>query len=383
MNGHAACLAADDFGGGESCQPVCNTGYAHCVGQIEDCETHVASDPENCGNCGVSCNGGTCTNGVCDVDGGTGPEAIVTGLDGPTALTTDGVEIFFVDDGVLSRADVDGTSPTPLAFGVGVVGNIETDGTYVYWSGTWSNESADAGSGDSGDDAGEDSGIDGSAIAIQSGIFRVLAIDGQVEQVATIDALPTLSTDGFSIFARARSGDAGLSTLGNLPLFSDAGFTPFASLSGNTENMHAFAVAPDHVVALDDVAIVSVPLDGGAKTLIEVPDAATNALFSTTGGVVDVQSSDASFTLHAIGSPSTNVGGGTAVVGAIGAHNGVIVVADRVSGVLYRYLAGSLEVPGVPVATSPYSSIDFVAVDDTFAYWTTKNAIYRASLPLQ
>jgi hypothetical protein len=355
----------------------------HCLGPVYDCETNTSNDPQNCGNCGVSCNGASCTNGVCDVDAST-VEAIVTGLTAPSALTTDGVEIFFVDDGVLSRADVDGSSPTALASGVGVVGNIETDGTYVYWGGTWTNGIGDAGLDDSGDDAGDagdDSGSDGGAIIAQTGIFRVLATGGDVEQIANVDALPTLSTDGFSLFARARAGDGGTSTLGNLPFFSDAGFVPVASLSGNTENMHAFAVAPDHIIALDDVAIVSVPFDGGAKTLVEVPVASTNALFSTTGGIIDVASSDASFTLHAIGSPSAGVGSGTAVVSAIGAHNGVIVVADRVTGVLYRYLAASLEVPATAVATSPFSTINFVAVDDTYAYWTTNNAIYRAPLP--
>lgn len=50
----------------DTCGFVCVAGFADCNAIAADgCEAPLASDPLNCGACGLSCNGGTCTNGVC------------------------------------------------------------------------------------------------------------------------------------------------------------------------------------------------------------------------------------------------------------------------------------------------------------------------------
>jgi hypothetical protein len=56
------------------CLMYCSTGFAHCGGgdplaaeiDADGCETHVLSDPDNCGECGNVCpDGTTCQEGTC------------------------------------------------------------------------------------------------------------------------------------------------------------------------------------------------------------------------------------------------------------------------------------------------------------------------------
>jgi hypothetical protein len=50
----------------EACGIQCNPGFADCNATPGDgCEAVLASDPLNCGGCGISCNGGTCNAGAC------------------------------------------------------------------------------------------------------------------------------------------------------------------------------------------------------------------------------------------------------------------------------------------------------------------------------
>ena len=51
------------------CETVCEPGYADCDDRVENgCETFIAADPRNCGECSVRCDlaaGQPCVNGVC------------------------------------------------------------------------------------------------------------------------------------------------------------------------------------------------------------------------------------------------------------------------------------------------------------------------------
>jgi len=58
-NATAACQA-------DRCAFLCDVGFGNCNQDPDDgCETRFADDPENCGGCGKSCNGGVCVDGEC------------------------------------------------------------------------------------------------------------------------------------------------------------------------------------------------------------------------------------------------------------------------------------------------------------------------------
>ncbi|HEX7666782.1 MAG TPA: hypothetical protein VF407_19775, partial [Polyangiaceae bacterium] len=267
--------------GGSGCSGCCcePLGCNDC--HDEGCNSNTSCNFSLCGDDAGDCFGGRYE----PVDSGCvncGPASpvgapIVKGLVDPTAVASDGVEIFFVDQGMLVRVEPDGSSPVVLASGVGVVGNLEADGLYVYWSGTWSGEASDAGV-DAGVDAGDDGGSDGGDDAGDAGdagssqnqgipgVFRVPTLGGDVERIATLDPLPTLVSDGTSLFLRARADDAGANTLGSIAE-DDGGFVSLAGLSGNTENLHAFTEGTSGLVALDLDGVVAISGDAG-KTLL-------------------------------------------------------------------------------------------------------------------
>jgi hypothetical protein len=59
-NARATCAA-------NACGFVCDVGYGDCdADPVTGCEAVLASDPENCGGCGISCNGGACVAGACE-----------------------------------------------------------------------------------------------------------------------------------------------------------------------------------------------------------------------------------------------------------------------------------------------------------------------------
>jgi len=68
-NGSTSCTSGN-------CTPTCGTGYASCDGNPDNgCETHLASNVDNCGACGTDCNtplpsgaaSAQCLSGSCDV----------------------------------------------------------------------------------------------------------------------------------------------------------------------------------------------------------------------------------------------------------------------------------------------------------------------------
>jgi hypothetical protein len=53
---------------GGSCLGACDPGFADCNGskRNDGCEVGVASDPQNCGGCGIRCPGTRCLGGACE-----------------------------------------------------------------------------------------------------------------------------------------------------------------------------------------------------------------------------------------------------------------------------------------------------------------------------
>lgn len=56
---NVACIAGN-------CGFSCKAGFSDCnMNAVDGCESRLSTDPLNCGACGRSCGGGTCTNGIC------------------------------------------------------------------------------------------------------------------------------------------------------------------------------------------------------------------------------------------------------------------------------------------------------------------------------
>lgn len=339
------------------------------------------------GSCGYGYDSGACASGRCG-DAAVVPVTLTSGLVAPTALASDGTELFYVDQGELVRLDPNGLDTLALASGVNNVGNIESDGLYVYWSGTWAGEGSDDGgvdastrdAGDAGDADAPDATASDAGQPLIPGIFRVAVTGGEVERIAELDPLPTLASDGTRLFLRARADDAGASTLGALTLDADGGFVPFAGLAGNTENMHAFALDGEDVVALDGDGVVSLAADGGRTRL--AAGAPQSVLLSTSSGVVELTrtGSGATFALVALAHGTTATAAGS--FGAVSARGDRILVASPDSGLISVFSAHALPAgPGVVVDFGAAPTL--LAQDDFAVYWiagTPRPALFTTFL---
>jgi hypothetical protein len=82
-NGFPTCVNGD-------CAIGCNTGFGDCNGVVADgCETSLATDARNCGECGRSCGNGLCTDGFCPVTN------MTTGGAPTTAMTLDDLYLYY------------------------------------------------------------------------------------------------------------------------------------------------------------------------------------------------------------------------------------------------------------------------------------------------
>lgn len=314
-------------------------------------------------------------------------DVIRTGLVAPGGLATDGVEVYYVDNGVLTRIENDGSAPAILATGVDASGGLVSDGVDVYWSGTWSGRvdgglldgGADAGATDAGDDAGDDAG--GAPLGIQ-GVFSVPVDGGDVVAIAALPVLPTLALDEQHAFVRAPSDDGGGSALIALPLDTDAAPFSLATLSQNTGNIHAFALRTDDVAALDNGDIVSVLLDGGGKSTLEA-DAGSIALLPTDLGAASIVSAPPLVGLHVVGRP----GAGTMLavdVAAIASRGSYVYVADASTGRVFRFDVTNLSTEAQVASWPIGETLAYLAAGDDYVYLlvtgSTGGFILRASL---
>jgi hypothetical protein len=89
----------------------------------------VSSDPDNCGACARSCQGGGCASGSCQ------PVMLASGEDQPIRLTANGGWLYWTDygSGEVKRVPVSGGAVETLASGQRDLSGLCADGTHVYW----------------------------------------------------------------------------------------------------------------------------------------------------------------------------------------------------------------------------------------------------------
>ena len=94
--------------GGSGGGDVCEENTADCDGDpANGCETLVRSDPENCGACGASCAGGTCTSGVCD-------PVLLAAAERPDSVAVHASGVYFPSQDSLLRIPLAGGEPAVL-----------------------------------------------------------------------------------------------------------------------------------------------------------------------------------------------------------------------------------------------------------------------------
>ncbi|MFP6685868.1 MAG: hypothetical protein VB934_14205 [Polyangiaceae bacterium] len=118
------------------CELVCTQGYQDCDGDAETgCEAHTASDPVNCGACGVLCHG-TCSDGACD------PDDLATGRLHPTAIELSATHVYwsemgtypYYNDGGVLSVPLAGGAPTKLATTATAAFGLAVDATHAYYT---------------------------------------------------------------------------------------------------------------------------------------------------------------------------------------------------------------------------------------------------------
>ncbi|MDB4938903.1 MAG: hypothetical protein JWP87_5875 [Labilithrix sp.] len=127
------------------CVFTCKKDFAHCGGPMMDtgCDTDLANDMNNCGQCGHSCLGGKCTGGKCE------PLQLAR-VSNPSGLAVDMTHVYFTFPSVpaIQRVERNGkctpAAPCPQEFAGSGVGDplgqirgpsaIVSDGTTVWWT---------------------------------------------------------------------------------------------------------------------------------------------------------------------------------------------------------------------------------------------------------
>lgn len=111
---------------------ACKPKTADCNGNAGDgCEAKLDKDPKHCGSCGIDCQGGSCSDGVCSavvVSNGQ-PRASAVAVDGTSAYWT-----VNAPPGSIIKAPLAGGSPTILASAIDSPDSIAVDRDTLYWT---------------------------------------------------------------------------------------------------------------------------------------------------------------------------------------------------------------------------------------------------------
>jgi hypothetical protein len=127
-------LPGDGGSSGEA-SPGCAVGMMTCGSKCVD----PSMDPENCGGCGSSCTGGTCVGGVCKLVVST-DGAGVPAVGDFACLAVDARNVYVAtglaaaNGGQIYRVPVSGGPPQTIVPNQGAPHGIATDGMSLYWA---------------------------------------------------------------------------------------------------------------------------------------------------------------------------------------------------------------------------------------------------------
>jgi hypothetical protein len=363
--GRCGCLSASDCTGTDqicgaagACMQ-CRPGFNDCNGaSFDGCESDPQSDPNHCGACGRSCQGGACNKGVCSP----APELLID--DNAGLLAVDDSDVFYTRALTTINKQIKRVAPTggaatqvvDVSDGSSFDG-LALDAANLYFSGRFSGSSAHP-------------------------IYSVPRGGGVPAQIGSQSAT-------FSALLRVDAGDlyyrSGPSTSGNsvyrIPL-------PTGSATKIVDDVGYYALSASHVVFPSVVSsgladLYAVPKSGGAASLV-----AAQASYCT-----EVAADGTA--IYFIGPDSRSlsrvpVGGGPPQVllpSSSHPYSGCLSKIQVSDDAVYLMAAGQygalLKIPKAGGAYSAIASVRSptdVALSSTHIYWTASGAIRR--LPL-
>ena len=352
------CKGTNQACGAASVCIECKPGFVDCNGAAYDgCESNPASDPENCGTCGKSCQGGACNNGVCSP----APELVID--DKAALLAVDDTDVFYTSSESVLTKWVKRVAPTggPATQIAKMTDNFEglaIDASKVYFTVSVFATDPDP-------------------------IFSVPRSGGTPTQIGSQSATyaPLLQVDAGQLYYRSGPSSAGNAVF-RIPLTG-------GSATKIVDGVDYFALSASHVVYPNVVSsglsdLYAVPKSGGAPSLVATKVADCTEMAADGSDVYFIGPDARSLS-------RVPVGGGTPqVLLASTSHPFAGCLNEIRIGVDAIYVTAGAQTSSVlleiPKAGGPYSLIASIqkltdmALSSTHIYWADDGAIRRLAL---
>jgi hypothetical protein len=328
--------------------PDCDQGLCSCTGSMCGSCVDEQTDPSNCGACLHSCQGGTCSAGVCQ------PVVLASGRNDTWGIAVDSTNVYWTEwngSGNVMMVPTGGGTPTTLESGLNYPFFLAAHDPYVYWT-----ENQTPG-----------------------GVFRASTAGGMITTIATTFSPQGIATDGTNVYWAGRDGNvwelpvagSGTSLMLGSGQANPWGVTVDSTNAYWTNNVGSgnLAMAP-----ISDTGPVTT-LASGQQNMGSIAVDATS-VYWTNAGTQANNFKDGTVM-------KVTIGGGVLVTIASSQDSpeGIAVDASNVywgsqAGVLSAPVGGGPDIP-LAFGTPPIN----LAEDSTSLYWTAGSTVMKVAKP--